>query len=74
MTTSSMYAFFCEREYLGVYLETVIKSFVEERSGRHFVSSYCKNPRGCAGVILMADDAGELADLTTLLSLVVSII
>jgi hypothetical protein len=33
------------------------RSFVEDRRGKQVLATYCKNPRGCAGIVLMADDA-----------------
>lgn len=35
----------------------VCRSFVEDRRGKHVLATYCKNPRGCAGILLLADDA-----------------
>lgn len=33
------------------------RSFVEEKRGKKVIGSYCKNPRGCKGVVVMAEDA-----------------
>lgn len=33
------------------------RAFVEERRGKQVLATYCKNPRGCSGIVLMADDA-----------------
>jgi hypothetical protein len=30
---------------------------VEDRRGKHVLATYCKNPRGCGGIVLLADDA-----------------
>ncbi len=40
------------------FLDLVTKSFIEENRGNHnIITTYCKNPSGCTGVVLMADDA-----------------
>ena len=37
-----------------------MKAFVEQqRMGQEGTASYCKNPKGCAGVVILADDAGS---------------
>jgi hypothetical protein len=33
------------------------RSFIEERRGKKVVATYCKNPKGCRGVVFMAEDA-----------------
>lgn len=30
---------------------------MEDRRGKQVLATYCKNPRGCAGIVMMADDA-----------------
>lgn len=38
----------------------LLKAFIEQqRSGKQGIASYCKNPRGCRGIVLLADDAGS---------------
>ena len=38
--------------------KALLKAFIEQqRLGKHGVATYCKNPQGCSGVILLADDA-----------------
>ena len=34
-----------------------VRSFVEDRRGRQVLATYCKNPRGCDGIVVLADDA-----------------
>ena len=37
----------------------LLKAFVEQqRLGKQGIATYCKNPRGCNGIVLLADDAG----------------
>jgi IBR domain, a half RING-finger domain/Zinc finger, C3HC4 type (RING finger) len=39
--------------------KALLKAFVEQqRLGKHGIATYCKNPRGCKGIVLLADDAG----------------
>ena len=35
----------------------MFRAFIEERRGKHVIGAYCKNPKGCSGIVLMADDA-----------------
>lgn len=35
------------------------RSFVEEKRGKRVTGCYCKNPRGCKGVVVMAEDANS---------------
>jgi hypothetical protein len=38
----------------------LLKAFIEQqRVGKQGLASYCKNPRGCRGIVLLADDAGS---------------
>jgi hypothetical protein len=38
----------------------LLKAFIEQqRFGKQGLASYCKNPRGCRGIVLLADDAGS---------------
>ena len=57
IATPDMYSFFCNQATVEESLRSLIRAFVEERRGVHIVTSYCKNPKGCAGVVLMADGA-----------------
>ena len=45
--------------YQGIY-RALLKAFVEQqRLGKQGVATYCKNPRGCSGIVLLADDASN---------------
>jgi hypothetical protein len=45
--------------YRNAY-KALLKAFVEQqRLGVRGMASYCKNPRGCRGIVLLADDAGS---------------
>jgi hypothetical protein len=48
---------FCDATTCEEARNVLIRSFVEEKRGKQIVAAYCKNPRGCAGVVLLADDA-----------------
>ena len=38
--------------------KALLKAFIEQqRLGKHGVATYCKNPQGCGGVVILADDA-----------------
>ena len=40
--------------------KALLKAFVEQqRLGKHGLATYCKNPRGCSGIVLLADDASS---------------
>jgi len=62
-TTPSMYIFFCGDQVTEQFQFLVAQSFIEEQGRQTGTgaggssTSYCKNPRGCSGVVLMADDA-----------------
>lgn len=47
---------FCQTFQI-IYLSSTDRSFVEEKRGKKVVGAYCKNPRGCKGVVVMAEDA-----------------
>lgn len=35
------------------------RSFIEEKRGKKVVGTYCKNPRGCSGIVFLAEDANS---------------
>lgn len=43
--------------HVHVFVVVIRRSFVEEKRGKKVIGSYCKNPRGCKGVVVMAEDA-----------------
>jgi IBR domain, a half RING-finger domain/Zinc finger, C3HC4 type (RING finger) len=46
-------------ELYQVAYKALLKAFVEQQHlGRQGLATYCKNPRGCHGIVLLADDAG----------------
>eukprot|EP00981_Chlorochromonas_danica_P000629 scaffold143_cov173-Ochromonas_danica.AAC.5 len=57
LVTYDMQQFFADEPTLIAAKTSLIRSFVEERRGKRVMGTYCKNPRGCKGVVFMADDA-----------------
>ena len=46
-------------ELYQIAYKALLKAFVEQQHlGRQGLATYCKNPRGCHSIVLLADDAG----------------
>ncbi|RYH32039.1 hypothetical protein EON65_01405 [archaeon] len=70
LVTFDMQQFFAEEACLEEGKSCLIKSFVEERRGKKVIGTYCKNPRGCKGVVFMNEDADVSEALCSLCSTV----
>lgn len=47
----------CSKEAVSKSHSSILKAFVEDRVGSRLQATYCKNPRGCEGVVILADDS-----------------
>jgi hypothetical protein len=56
LISSSLIDFLCEPDVVRGYQKNLLKAFVEDKHGRTRIS-YCKNPSGCEGITILADDA-----------------
>jgi len=57
IVTLDMIKFLCNSELHAEARKLQVKAFVEEKRDRKVMATYCKNPIGCNGVLLMAEDA-----------------
>ncbi|KAJ1417918.1 hypothetical protein B484DRAFT_145646 [Ochromonadaceae sp. CCMP2298] len=57
LVPQDMQRFFCDVAGAAEAKRLLVKGFVEERRGKQVLAAYCKNPRGCGGIVLLADDA-----------------
>jgi hypothetical protein len=59
LVVPDMQAYFVSADVAASAKQLIIKSFVEEKRGKRVTGCYCKNPRGCKGVVVMAEDANS---------------
>jgi hypothetical protein len=57
IVSSDMFDCLCDDETIELAREYLAQAYVEGRQGRRGQATYCKNPRGCNGIVLMSDDA-----------------
>lgn len=57
IVTLDMIKFLCSNELYVEAQKILVKAFIEERRDRKVIATYCKNPIGCNGVLLLAEDA-----------------
>ena len=57
IVTLDMIKFLCKNDLYIEARKLLVKAFVEEKRDRKVIATYCKNPIGCNGVLLMAEDA-----------------
>lgn len=53
---TAMVSFLCGSDVAAAHHRNILRAFLEDRQCRTRMS-YCKNPRGCEGVTMLADDA-----------------
>lgn len=57
LMTHEMPAFFCDPEIAREATSVLVQAFVTERRDAAQHVSYCKNPRGCPGIVIASDVA-----------------
>ena len=58
---SDMIECLCDPVIFASTRKILVQAFVEDRTGRQVKATYCKNPGGCVGIVVMADDADASA-------------